>query len=576
MIGIERYIVTISRPLTRIAAMGGGTALLATAIIAVAPLSPANAAPTSQTFQYTGFAQNFPIPSGVQALTASVTGAGGAAGAGSGAGAGAAGGKANALLNVHGLSTLSVYVGGAGSGATGGFNGGGTAGTAGHNAGGGGGGATDIRSSSATSSRLLTAGGGGGGGGTSLSHDGGAGGAGTQSGANGGGGGGSNGGSAGTGGSVSSGTGGTGGPGKSGLFDGGSGGGGGGGLAGGSGGGGGDYSNVGNAGGGGGGGGGSAGGSSLASNVTYGAGASGNGSASLSWIDITNNGLPDGVVGAAYPTTTMTASGGTGSYTWSIVDGTLPAGLSFSGGVLSGTPTAEGNPTLTFKAEDSAGDITTQAFVLEIHAAGTIVTDAPATDVTQTSATANGTVYPNGADVTSVYCMYGTDSGLAGTTTQVTASPSTVASSASQQAVSCAVTNLVPNTTYYYAVFAVRSGTTYNSGAPQSFVTEPKTVQTANIKYAKKIKWKGKSVVLPHTTRTNAGKKVTVTVKKVTMPRGDVLPLYRVIRSGGGKVTVQTFGKKSGWYLKVVYRAPGTATVAPFKSVRVYKVSKHG
>lgn len=48
------------------------------------------------------------------------------------------------------------------------------------------------------------------------------------------------------------------------------------------------------------------------------------------------------------------ASGGTAPYSWSVVSGTLPAGLSFSSsGELSGTPTATGSSTFTVQATDS-------------------------------------------------------------------------------------------------------------------------------------------------------------------------------------------------------------------------------
>ena len=53
--------------------------------------------------------------------------------------------------------------------------------------------------------------------------------------------------------------------------------------------------------------------------------------------------LPAGSQGTAYPTTTFTASGGIGTYSWAVTSGTLPTGLALSAaGVLSGTPTAAG------------------------------------------------------------------------------------------------------------------------------------------------------------------------------------------------------------------------------------------
>jgi len=66
---------------------------------------------------------------------------------------------------------------------------------------------------------------------------------------------------------------------------------------------------------------------------------------------------------------TLSASGGTGPYTWTIVSGSLPAGVTLSSsGVLSGTATASGTSTFTVKATDSTGGSTTQAFTLGVSA----------------------------------------------------------------------------------------------------------------------------------------------------------------------------------------------------------------
>jgi hypothetical protein len=68
---------------------------------------------------------------------------------------------------------------------------------------------------------------------------------------------------------------------------------------------------------------------------------------------INTGSLPNGTVGVAY-SQTLSVTGGTSPYTWSIASGSLPAGLSFSSsGVVSGTPTSAIGPTfITFQVTD--------------------------------------------------------------------------------------------------------------------------------------------------------------------------------------------------------------------------------
>jgi MYXO-CTERM domain-containing protein len=64
--------------------------------------------------------------------------------------------------------------------------------------------------------------------------------------------------------------------------------------------------------------------------------------------------LPTGTVGVSY-STTLSASGGTSPYTWSVM-GSLPPGLTLDGkaGTITGTPTTVGTTSLTLVASDSA------------------------------------------------------------------------------------------------------------------------------------------------------------------------------------------------------------------------------
>jgi hypothetical protein len=75
-------------------------------------------------------------------------------------------------------------------------------------------------------------------------------------------------------------------------------------------------------------------------------------------IIITNADLPNGAVGSPY-TVTLSASGGSGSYTWTVASGTLPAGLVLDGaqGTIAGTPTDAGwSDFFTLQAKDSSGN----------------------------------------------------------------------------------------------------------------------------------------------------------------------------------------------------------------------------
>ncbi|UDF32539.1 UNVERIFIED_ORG: IPT/TIG domain-containing protein (plasmid) [Roseateles sp. XES5] len=64
--------------------------------------------------------------------------------------------------------------------------------------------------------------------------------------------------------------------------------------------------------------------------------------------------LTGGTTGIAY-SQTVSASGGTGSYTFDVSAGALPAGLTLSpGGILSGTPTASGTFNFTIRGTDSS------------------------------------------------------------------------------------------------------------------------------------------------------------------------------------------------------------------------------
>jgi hypothetical protein len=87
--------------------------------------------------------------------------------------------------------------------------------------------------------------------------------------------------------------------------------------------------------------------------------------------------LPAGVENLAY-TTTLEATGGLGTRTWSITQGTLPAGLGLAPatGVISGTPTTVGTSNFTVQVTDGVQTVS-QPFALSVSAALVITTASP-------------------------------------------------------------------------------------------------------------------------------------------------------------------------------------------------------
>jgi len=128
-------------------------------------------------------------------------------------------------------------------------------------------------------------------------------------------------------------------------------------------------------------------------------------------LTITTTALPGGSVGAAY-SATVTASGGTQPYAWSISSGTLPGGLTLSAttGAITGTPTVSGTFSFTVQVADSATPamIASKGLSIAIAGGGTplsVTSTTPASGATgvivstTVSATFNSTL--NAATVTS-------------------------------------------------------------------------------------------------------------------------------------------------------------------------------
>jgi hypothetical protein len=91
-------------------------------------------------------------------------------------------------------------------------------------------------------------------------------------------------------------------------------------------------------------------------------------------LAITTASLPNATVGQSYQST-LAASGGVSTRTWSLVAGVMPPGLSLTtGGEITGTPTTSARSSLTFQVADVSGT-TTRIITLDAAPIGGFVSD---------------------------------------------------------------------------------------------------------------------------------------------------------------------------------------------------------
>ncbi len=92
-------------------------------------------------------------------------------------------------------------------------------------------------------------------------------------------------------------------------------------------------------------------------------------SRSMQAITVNPATLPNGTVGVAY-SQTVSATGGTGSYTFSVSAGSLPAGLSLNAatGAITGTPTTAATSNFTITATDGSGATGSRAYSVTMNA----------------------------------------------------------------------------------------------------------------------------------------------------------------------------------------------------------------
>jgi uncharacterized protein YhjY with autotransporter beta-barrel domain len=116
--------------------------------------------------------------------------------------------------------------------------------------------------------------------------------------------------------------------------------------------------------------------------------------------------LPGGVAGTPY-SQIVTAPGGANPYTYSILSGALPAGLSLntSTGVISGTPTTVGNSSFTVSVRDAHSQTGSAAYTLNVTAPALTAVSSSATAVSAVTVTVDLTVGATGGPFTSAQLL---------------------------------------------------------------------------------------------------------------------------------------------------------------------------
>lgn len=131
-------------------------------------------------------------------------------------------------------------------------------------------------------------------------------------------------------------------------------------------------------------------------------------------ITLSATALATGSLGAAYPNTAITQSGGIGATTFAITSGALPPGMTVSAnGVVGGTPTAAGTFNFTLTATDSNSCTGTRSYALTTAGVAPSIAVQPAGTVIQTAHAAQLSVTAAG-DAPLTYQWYAGQSGNTG------------------------------------------------------------------------------------------------------------------------------------------------------------------
>ncbi|MDO1581089.1 putative Ig domain-containing protein [Rhizobium oryzicola] len=173
--------------------------------------------------------------------------------------------------------------------------------------------------------------------------------------------------------------------------------------------------------------------------------------------------LTAGSVGVAYKETIL-VSGGASPYSYAVMSGSLPAGVSLntSNGTISGMPTNVGNFSFTILVTDSNSAVASAAYSLTVAASKP---DAPSID----------SVSANDAEAKVFFTAPSSDGGASITSYTVTSNPGGLTQSGSTSPIT--VTGLTNGTTYTFTVTAANSAGTGPASSPSSPVTPTAPLQ---------------------------------------------------------------------------------------------------
>jgi hypothetical protein len=273
-------------------------------------------------------------------------------------------------------------------------------------------------------------------------------------------------------------------------------------------------------------------------------------------ISITTGNL-SATVGVAF-SQALAATGGTPPYTWTITSGSLPAGLSLSSGVISGTPTSAGASTIALLVTDSNNLTASASLTITVSSP-----QAPSVSVTVGTGTSLGAAqqqpinislsnaYPSAITATLTLTFQSSVGGEDQTVQFLTPSGGT-----QSLTLTVPVGSLAPSTSAMLATGTTAGTITITTALTAAGATLPAPAPTV-------ITIPKSSPVITNVTFSNTGGSLTVTVTGYSPTRDMVSGNFTFSPASGStlaqsEVTVQLASAFTTWYQNTTSYAYGT------------------